>query len=158
MEIDYKKLNDLSEELNLLVENEGLTDEDLREASEGLLPRLCDCLNDILNENYREECIECNGTQIQLGKFPYVPCQSCKGIGYFPKQIVKSGWISVKDKLPQNDIFVLVTNHEYLKKENPRYITIGRYMEEIKSWLDEEFGTMYAPDYWMPLPEPPEDD
>ncbi len=45
MENAKVKLDYLTNELSELIGNEDLTDEDLREASEGLLPQLCDALN-----------------------------------------------------------------------------------------------------------------
>lgn len=44
MENTKERLNILADELRNLINNEDLTDEDLREASEGLLPSLCDVL------------------------------------------------------------------------------------------------------------------
>ena len=42
---EKKRLDELTDDLQRLIGNEDLTDEDLRDASEGLLPSLCDALS-----------------------------------------------------------------------------------------------------------------
>lgn len=42
-----QQLDDLTDDLSHLIGNEDLTDEDLREASESLLPALCDALHEM---------------------------------------------------------------------------------------------------------------
>ena len=58
-------------------------------------------------------------------------------------------WISVKDKLPENDEYVLT----YSKNHSPR-IQCGFYSTFSKQWL--RTSTPYISD-WQPLPEPPKD-
>ena len=61
-------------------------------------------------------------------------------------------WISIKERLPENDKYVLA----YFFNKSP-YIAWhkGKYWCTDDFDLDEkEEG---APKYWMPLPEPPKD-
>ncbi len=69
-------------------------------------------------------------------------------------------WISVKDKLPENDTPVLVC-------ENGEVTTIAKYSLErfgplVMCWSVVENcggyecdGDSCNPDFWMPLPKPP---
>ncbi len=62
-----------------------------------------------------------------------------------------SEWISVKDRPPEPgaEVLVLIEGH-------PRKLMrIGRYIEV--SWLIYGYGGI-EPTYWMPLPDPPEED
>jgi len=60
------------------------------------------------------------------------------------------GWISVNEKLPEEDIDVLVANG--LGVEIAAYTT-----NPIKQWYGMSGQTVYV-NYWMPLPEPPEEE
>jgi hypothetical protein len=58
-------------------------------------------------------------------------------------------WISVKDRLPEADTWVLVAF-----ANGPRQVQDNKYM-----YTDKDYGTQWLvmpePLYWMPLPQPP---
>ena len=76
-------------------------------------------------------------------------------------------WISVKDKLPQNDEDVLVYHSEDF------YITVGFYnSDNVQSYIESNGHRFYTKDgwetdiqwaqkgrvtHWMPLPLPPKE-
>lgn len=64
-----------------------------------------------------------------------------------------NGWISVKDRLPDNGKEVLILN-------NDKDIYLGMYVDEAKSFFFD-FGMEYHKievTHWRPLPEPPKGD
>lgn len=73
-----------------------------------------------------------------------------------------NGWISVKDRLPEDsDILVLViVNGD--PKNNIHLIgayEIASYSKD-DGWIIEEYAEWENPDvtHWMPIPEPPEEE
>lgn len=69
-------------------------------------------------------------------------------------------WVSVKDRMPKDGIFVLVCNddgHMMLAKwESEAVRWEYKYMNyDWDVWDEEEQGPIC---YWMPLPEPPKED
>ncbi len=69
-------------------------------------------------------------------------------------------WISIKDKLPEFNIGVLVTNGEvvtaaargdFFKSGEINWMSHGGNGPEFDWDFDERFVT-----HWMPLPEPPD--
>lgn len=103
--------------------------------------------------NYIKECIECGKERVE--KLILYRCPDC-GAEYIQEW---EHWIPVEDRLPEESGYVLVCskddeismpawfNHHSLKSS----IT-GRALYFF--WL----GSAVEADYWMPLPEPPEDD
>ena len=73
---------------------------------------------------------------------------------------VPTKWISVKDRLPENDRFVLVCNDD-------GHMLVAQYIEETAQWQykytnydvdvwdDEEQGPVC---WWAELPEPPKEE
>lgn len=59
------------------------------------------------------------------------------------------GWVSVKDRMPEEDTDVLVWNN--LGIEIAAYTT-----NPVKRWYSYTGQEVFAK-YWMPLPEPPEE-
>lgn len=62
---------------------------------------------------------------------------------------IDGDWISVKDRLPDEDVDVLVSNG--LGIEVAAYTT-----NPTRRWYGMFGNTVYA-QYWMPLPEPPKE-
>ena len=70
-----------------------------------------------------------------------------------------SEWISVEDRLPEDNEDVLTTQFNYLDESKGRYFIVGyrkgeHWYDAAKNdddWNDE----MFMPSHWMPLPEPP---
>ena len=60
-----------------------------------------------------------------------------------------SEWISVKDELPENDVFVLVTDGENVAKCKRRY----DYYWIVAASNDRSPFDLTT--HWMPLPKPP---
>ena len=71
----------------------------------------------------------------------------------------QSGWISVKDRLPENDHTVLVTR----KIGKRAYVEVANYFPESGEWDDPMSEYLIGKalpsvtvTHWMPMPEPPE--
>lgn len=65
-----------------------------------------------------------------------------------------TGWVSVKERLPEEEICVLVTDGEHI--EIASYIIISSYGKTewtINSFFDDITGVEIT--HWMPLPELP---
>lgn len=69
-----------------------------------------------------------------------------------------SEWISVKDRLPEQDGWALTYCPAMLSlrfPENPILVQeFTRYEEGDTAWHTDEGGSV-EPSHWMPLPEPP---
>jgi len=65
-------------------------------------------------------------------------------------------WISVKERLPENDDWVLIW---YRDKDGDYYPTVGRFKENGCWSTDVDANDFaYPPEeitHWMPIPEPP---
>jgi hypothetical protein len=61
-------------------------------------------------------------------------------------------WISVEERLPEHDVFVLVGYNRY------DHVFEGCYLEDEKYWCDREYSYIAPPSHWMPLPEPPKEE
>lgn len=69
-------------------------------------------------------------------------------------------WISVEDRLPEQDTPVLITQHEYVDVLKQRYFDVCVYLDGgwIDPHADSDYIEVYEPTHWMPLPEPPKED
>lgn len=66
----------------------------------------------------------------------------------------REAWISVDERLPDDDSVVLVSIWAYNKPDGERIILIARFIRA--EFLNEETGDeMYRPTHWMPLPSTP---
>ena len=62
-----------------------------------------------------------------------------------------SEWISVKDRLPEEDGSYLVYEAKYFGTG----VYIGWFNNKKQYFTDEESSNVQNVDYWMPMPEPP---
>jgi hypothetical protein len=76
--------------------------------------------------------------------------------------LAKSQWISVKDRLPEEDVAVLV--YGQVLNDPPDVIGVRRRYNGDQDWKhtwESEDGFIYREDdvtHWMPLPEPPKEE
>ncbi len=67
------------------------------------------------------------------------------------------GWVSVKERLPGADQHCLVCHYnswrEILRFDGANWWNVSNRFDRE----DEIISTEFWPDYWMPLPDPPED-
>lgn len=65
-------------------------------------------------------------------------------------------WISVKERLPENNVWVLIW---YRDKDGDYFPTVGQYVEHNLWATDVDSNDRaYPPEeitHWMPIPEPP---
>ena len=89
----------------------------------------------------------------------YYVGMDCYKAGY---QAAASQWISVKDRLPEEDIAVLV--YGQVLNDPPDVIGVRRRYNGDQEWKytwESEDGFIYREDdvtHWMPLPEPPKEE
>ena len=126
---------------------------------------------DALIDNIKTfRCIDCerrkgmkNGKLKFLYEIGGVPCRACDVadmIDTIDEAPTVGGWISVKDRLPENNRFVLVCNDD-------GHMMVAQYIEEtvqwqykyinydVDVWDDEEQGPVC---WWAELPEPPKEE
>ncbi|MBR5202681.1 MAG: DUF551 domain-containing protein [Clostridia bacterium] len=60
-------------------------------------------------------------------------------------------WISVKDRLPEEGIDVLVYD------DDTDMFFIAWYDETLDKWLNADNGRLFGVTHWMPLPNPPKE-
>lgn len=66
----------------------------------------------------------------------------------------RDAWISVDERLPDEDSVVLVSAWEYGKLDGKRFTLVARRSGSL--FLNEETGDdLYTPTHWQPLPAPP---
>jgi hypothetical protein len=107
--------------------------------------------------------------------FPEKP-DTCEHILDMEKMVdvnSSSGWISVKDRLPEDHNYYLVTSKKEASSTPHGWIAAGLFWDmEIayfhqrnQTWMTgivalnckEEDKILFAVSYWMPLPKPPEE-
>lgn len=73
------------------------------------------------------------------------------------------GWISIKDRLPEESVDVLVWERVYLtppiqafwrNKSTPRWYGSRELRDSINGYC-EDWELHFKPTHWMPLPSPP---
>jgi len=81
-----------------------------------------------------------------------------KVIKMFPHIIAITGWISVKDRLPEEKINILVSGLDYGKGPGRHYLVAMRDKFNVFLLCDGNNGHCEELEHithWMPLPEPP---
>ena len=108
---------------------------------------------DALKEQIEDfHCKDCDN-------YNFVRCRACHiddAITYLDEAPTISGWISVKDRLPDvkdNVLWYAVKNDGYGE------IRISSFSGAINHDIPHVwgYGESFKPIYWMPLPEPPEE-
>ena len=83
-------------------------------------------------------------------KFIELPC----------KVTARNEWISVKDRLPEDEdsLVLAVANGKYKNVQLINAVMLAEYNHK-EGWILELYPEWETPDvtYWMPLPEPPEE-
>jgi len=64
-----------------------------------------------------------------------------------------SEWISVKDRLPDNNQRVAGVGFDYGDVKNKRHYVVCEYFDGI--WMGDECEEFEYITHWTPLPEPP---
>ena len=67
------------------------------------------------------------------------------------------GWISVKDRLPDKDVFVLTYGDGIMEVMKLSDATVAGVTLEMWKTNDDYFIWTEDVTHWMPLPEPPKD-
>jgi len=81
----------------------------------------------------------------------------------FRKRLPAKGWISVKDRLPDLNVNVLMYHEIETTDEGIYpYLEIGYLSNPMEAgsfgdieWMDKEHNSLSAPSHWMRLPKPP---
>ena len=121
-----------------------------------------------------EEAVRIMSPKDQLGDAGKVICNTplkeilavdtCEPILDMEKMVdvnSSSGWISVKEQLPEQDVAVLTCGQVF--NNFPEVIGVGRRYNGDQEWKHTwecEDGFIYQEDaitHWMPLPKPPEE-
>jgi len=79
------------------------------------------------------------------------------------KRLSAKGWISVKDRLPDLNVNVLMYHEIETTDEGIYpYLEIGYLSNPMEAgsfgdieWMDKEHNSLSAPSHWMRLPKPP---
>ena len=102
-----------------------------------------------MSDDEFEICGICGSTEYKYEEMEYIPvCPDCYRC--------KPNWISVEDRLPEENIYILV-----LTKNNATYVA---HFVDGDFYTKEEYRLVSIDDdsrymqatHWMPLPEPPE--
>lgn len=81
----------------------------------------------------------------------------------FRKRVPTKGWISVKDRLPDFNVNVLMYHEIETTDEGIYpYLEIGYLNAPMEDenfgdigWMDKEHNSLSSPSHWMRLPKPP---
>lgn len=68
-----------------------------------------------------------------------------------------SEWVSVDERLPEENTDVLCTQYAYMDENKGRYQMVGFRIDDewFSSSIDDEPESCFTPTHWMPLPSPP---
>lgn len=66
---------------------------------------------------------------------------------------MENKWISVKDRLPEDDQYCLVVCSELTR--NYKAVIARYYLDEDGFYREDGDGSVKEPTHWMPLPDPP---
>jgi len=58
-------------------------------------------------------------------------------------------WISVEDKLPEEGQAVLITQHEYMDEDKPRYYMVSRYIDGFWFEAFDVNDSTCPPTHWQ---------
>ena len=133
-----------------------------------------DTYNDVAKQML-EEAIRIMSPQDQLADADKVidTCEHILDMEQMVDVTSSSGWISVKDRLPEDHSYYLVTSKKEASSTPYGWIAAGLFWdmeiayfhERNQTWMTgivalnckEEDKVPFAVSYWMPLPKPPED-
>lgn len=94
-------------------------------------------------ERQRRYCFEANA-------LAYALCENVMDYYIVADTQVMNQWIRVKDRLPENDVEVMLYDTDC-------GVVLGWYDDEIEDFATEFISPLDAVTHWQPLPEPPQD-
>ena len=125
-------------------------------------------MNDTKIDAFTKYCAEQENKIGQGGRY-YPVSEDDFNAGYQAALTHNPQWISVEDRLPDDNDFVLVHYAEFITTkeldwewtdEYSRYV-VAKYIEEFEQWCFEDSSgdltELNAPSHWQPLPEPPKE-
>lgn len=70
------------------------------------------------------------------------------------KQPTVGGWISMKDRLPEENLEYIVYATD---EDGERFVTTDHWNKYVRQWYLFDKGSSTTVTHWMPMPEPPKE-